>query len=71
VVLLDLLFKRPIVTSRDVIREIQVSKDTANQLIRRFVELGILKEISGKKRYKSYLFGDYVEIIKRGTEVEL
>jgi len=35
------------------------------------VELGILKEISGKKRYKSYLFGDYVEIIKRGTEVEL
>ncbi len=40
-------------------------------LVRRFVENGILREITGKKRYKRYIFTDYVEIIARGTKDEL
>ncbi len=40
-----------------------------NKLIKEFQEISILKEISGKKRYKKYVFSDYVDIIKRGTEL--
>jgi len=46
------------------------SKDTLNQLIKKFERMGILKEISGKKRYRKYLFTDYITIIKKGTEIK-
>ena len=42
---------------------------TASKLIDKFGKAGILTEISGKQRYRKYLFNDYVEIIKRGTEI--
>jgi len=68
--LIDMLFSMPIITSRDVQSKLDIrSKDTVNKLIKKFLDIQILKEISGKKRYKKYLFSDYVEIIKRGTEL--
>lgn len=66
---LNLLFRKPIITSRELIKELGTSKETANQIIKKFEEIEILKEISGKKRYKKYIFSDYVNIIKRGTEL--
>ncbi len=67
--LLDLLLNSPIIETKDVTLNLGVHKDTANELVKTFKEIGILKEITGKKRYKKYLFKDYVEIIKRGTEI--
>ena len=68
--LIDMLFSMPIITSRDVQSKLNVgSKDTVNKLIKKFIDIQILKEISGKKRYKKYLFSDYIEIIKKGTEL--
>jgi len=68
--LIDLIFSTPIVTSGDLKTRLGVkSKDTANKLIKRFVDAGILEEVSGKKRYQKYMFTDYVKIIKRGTEI--
>lgn len=66
---LNLLFRKPIITSQELIKELKTSKETANQIVKRFEEIEILKEISGKKRYKKYIFSDYVNIIKRGTEL--
>lgn len=66
---LNLLFRKPIITSQELIKELETSKETANQIVRKFEEIEILKEISGKKRYKKYIFSDYVNIIKRGTEL--
>ena len=66
---LNLLFRKPIVTSQELIKELETSKETANQIVKKFEEIEILKEISGKKRYKKYIFSDYVNIIKRGTEL--
>jgi len=68
--LIELIFSLPIITSMDVQDKLSIrSKDTVNKLLKKFLETGILKEISGKKRYKKYLFSDYLEIIKRGTEI--
>lgn len=66
---LNLLFYKPIITSQELIKELEVSKETASQLVKKFEEIEILKEISGKKRYKIYIFSDYINIIKRGTEL--
>ena len=57
------------ITYTDVVKSINTSKETANQLIRKFEKLNIIREISGKKRYKKYILFDYINIIKRGTEL--
>lgn len=66
---LNLLFTKPIITSTDIVKNLNTSKETANQLIRKFENINIIKEISGKKRYKKYILFDYINIIKRGTEL--
>lgn len=66
--LLDLLFETPVISTGEVSEKLKVSGVTANELVRRFVKIGILKEVTGKQRYKKYMFGDYVDMIGRGTE---
>jgi Fic family protein len=68
--LIDVLFETPLVNTEDVIEKLNVSKETANTLVRKFEDLGILKEITGKQRYKEYIFKNYVDIMARGTKSE-
>ena len=65
--LLDLLFKKPVVTVADISSALGISHQPAYDLVNQFEKLEILKEITGKKRYKKYLFVDYLRIIERGT----
>ncbi len=68
--LLELLFSMPIITSKDVQNKLGIrSKDTISRLLEKFVKAGIIEEVSGKKRYKKYMFSEYIDIIKRGTEL--
>ncbi len=67
--LLDLLFAKPVVTVADISSALGISHQPAYDLVNQFEKLGILKEITGKKRYKKYLFTDYVLIIERGTRI--
>jgi hypothetical protein len=43
-------------------------KETASELIRKFESAGIVSEITGKKRYRRYVFREYVSIVAKGTE---
>ena len=67
--LLDLLFARPVITVADITSSLGISHQPAYDLVTKFEELGILREISGKKRYRKYLFVEYVRIIERGTAI--
>jgi Fic family protein len=67
--LLDMLFERPLISVSDIVMQLKISRQTATQLINKFNEAGILNEVSGKKRYRKYLFVDYIKIIARGTEI--
>jgi len=67
--LIDWLFENPLIKSKDIASVLKVSKDTAINLISRLESIGILKEITGKKRFKAYLFQEYVNLIARGTEL--
>ncbi len=66
--LIELLFNRPIISVNTVIDAMHLSKEAANEMVKRFEKIGILKEITGKQRYKRYLFREYVEIIAKGTK---
>jgi Fic family protein len=61
------LFERPIVTAGDATRLLGLSQPAANALVNRFVEAGILRETTGKQRYKRYEFREYLAILERGT----
>ena len=61
--LIDLLYVQPIISVRAVTDEFKISKESGNELVNRFEQLGILREITGKQRYKKYLFHEYISII--------
>jgi Fic family protein len=67
--LLDILFERPLISISDVEEKLKISRQTATNLVNRFNKIGIMREISGKKRYRKYLFDDYIKRIARGTEI--
>jgi len=69
--LIDLLFRRPLISATDIAAALALSKEAVNQLVRRFEKAGILTEVSGKQRYRRYLFKEYVDLIARGTREEV
>ncbi len=70
-VLLNLLFERPIITKKEISEALDISLPTANVLVETFCNLGILKDKTPeKKRYKTFVFGEYLEILQKGTELK-
>ncbi|GAA5263213.1 Fic family protein [Methanocalculus sp. MC3] len=67
--LIDTLFDRPIITIGQVTEELRISRQSATNLVGKFEKIGILEEITGKERYKQYMFVDYVRIIEEGTRI--
>jgi len=61
-ILLVELFKYPVVRVNDVKSICNLSKKSANNLVKLMTETGILKEVSGKTRNKIFLFENYVKL---------
>lgn len=60
--LIDLLYKNPIVDSKDVANSLNIHSSTANRLIKDFEKLKILTELTGYKRNRMYAFYEYIRI---------
>lgn len=58
------LFQHPAVNAQRVAEAVGVSAPTAYKLLRHFVEQGLLREITGAKRGKFYLFDPYLELYR-------
>ena len=65
--LIDLLFITPLISVREISDKLNISKEAANELVKKFEKINILKEITGKRRYKKFSFPPYIEIMARGT----
>lgn len=65
---LDLLLQYPYVTTRFVESRLEVSYGTANNLLRRFEDAGILEEVTGRQRYRRYRYREYVELFTEKEE---
>lgn len=68
--LLDVLFEKPIISIPDIVKRLKIARQSATQLIKKFTQIGILNEITGKQRYRKYIFFEYIDIIARGTEID-
>lgn len=66
--LINYIFHNPFVNNKKISEYLKVSRQTAFNLIGIFEKEGVLKEYTGKKRWKEYIFADYVEKIKKGTD---
>ncbi len=62
---LNFLFSSPVVSTKTVEKELEVTFRSAGLLIDDFVKLGILREITGQKRNRLFAFSDYLNILKR------
>jgi Fic family protein len=61
---LHYLYTQPIADSQDVVDAFSISLPTANRLIEDFVRLGILREITGFKRNRVFVFSKYVKLFE-------
>ncbi len=66
--LLRHLFTQPILTTSAAAEKLAVSRQTANTLVARFVDVGILHATSSKRRNRVWEFREYLALLKRGTE---
>jgi Fic family protein len=63
--LLGFLFRSPVVNRKELQTFLDCSESTAGRLIADFVELGILREITGYSRNRRYVFGEYIDIFNK------
>lgn len=66
---LDLLFRQPYVNARFVEEQLRVSYGTANNLIGRFVDAGILEDVTDRRRNRWFAYQRYVDLFTEGTIV--
>jgi Fic family protein len=59
---LESLYKRPIVAVEDVRRLTGTTYPAANQLVQRFVEQKILREITGQVRHRRFRYDSYIKL---------
>lgn len=66
---LEQLFRTPIISVKKVQTITKTEFPAANQLVRRLVQLGILKEITGQARNRQFRFEEYVQLFAEDTEM--
>ena len=60
--------ERPILTVRSVEKRTGLSFPAASSSVRRLERLGIVREITGRRRDRVYAYDEYVAILNEGTE---
>ncbi|CAN5282082.1 Fic family protein [soil metagenome] len=62
--MLNYLCVKPVITVSDLIDELEISKPTANAIVKDFVRLKILKERTGFKRNRIFVFEEYLNLFR-------
>lgn len=63
---LDVLFTHPVLTANRLTEVLEVSYPTANGLISRMVELGLLEEATGFSRNRRFRYAPYLSLFEEG-----
>ncbi len=59
---------RPVVAIQTVAEGLNISFPTASGALKRLVELGIVREMTGKRRGRLYVYSAYIALLDSGTE---
>jgi Fic family protein len=62
--LLNALFKKPVIHVSDAQQLLGLSFKAANDLVSDFQKNGILKEMTGQSRNRVFVFDDYVKLFR-------
>jgi len=65
---LERLYQQPILSVADVREITGTTNPSANDLVHRLVDLGILTEITGQKRNRRFAYAQYIQLFNEGTE---
>ena len=65
---LEILFRKPLVTVSDVQDMTGSSYPAANSLVSRLVNIGVLREATGNRRNRVFRYAPYIAIFAEGTE---
>lgn len=68
--LFELLPRRPIVSVANAVKQLGVSKPTAGRAVEALEKAGVLVEITGKKRDRSWAYQSYLDRLRVGTDLE-
>ena len=69
--LLDKLFENPVITKKAAAELLGVATGTAGAIVETFCKKGILLDTTpNKQRYKKYIFNEYFELLRHGTDIE-
>lgn len=63
--LLKLLYSEPIMSAKLIGQKLNITHPSANQIIKDFQRIGILKEITGFKRNRLFVFSEYLELFEK------
>jgi len=66
--LMRLLYESPVVTIKSVTERLKVQTNTAAALITDFIKLDILREMTGQKRNRLFIFAAYVRLFRGETD---
>lgn len=69
IALLDYLFTKPHLSIQEVAHNFETSYQTAQALVRQFLDLEILIEITGKKRDRRFSYWEYLDCLSEGTNL--
>lgn len=67
IMLLNKLFETPIISVKDVEEHFNISYPTAALLVKQFVAAKMVKEITGQKRAKRFVYTEYMDILSEGA----
>ena len=65
--MLEQLFYTPVMSIADSQKSLEEGYPSALGITNQFEELGIIKEVTGKKRDKRFVYAEYLTILSQGT----
>jgi Fic family protein len=63
------LMEHPIATSGWLVEKTGITPATVNKVLNHLVELGIVRELTAKKRNRLFSYAKYIDILNQGTEL--
>ena len=65
---LEYMKRRPQVTVPQLAKELKITQPTARSALNHLKSIGVLAEVTGKKRDKIYIYRNYLNILEDGAE---
>jgi len=63
--LLKCLYSQPILNIKQIVKRLQITHPSANALVKQFEKIGILREITGFKRNRLFVFSEYLKLFEK------